>query len=118
LVTVGGALASFSAALALSVSSAPSPSAAADDDDASATIGVHQPSKDLGIATRRDLLPGAAPLPKAQAHPNDDLDALGAALTAAANAGGVPKKLTRKPVALPSVAKRSARDLKDPFKNQ
>jgi serine/threonine protein kinase len=110
-VTVLGALVSFSAAVAYSVSSQPTKARVAEDDEASPNIVVHRPSKDLGIAPRRDLLPGAAPMPSMRL--NDELDSLHEARSLAQSAGAA-KKGTSKPAARPSPKKAPA-DLKDPF---
>jgi len=110
-VTALGTLVSFSAAVAYSLSSGPKKSALGDDDEATSNIVVRQPSKDLGIATRRDLLPGAAPMPSMRL--TDELDSLHEA-RALAQGASVAKKGAAKIVARP-VAKKGAVDLKDPF---
>jgi hypothetical protein len=66
-VTALGALVSFSIAVAYSLSGGSKKSVAFEDDEPMPTISVRQPSKNLGIGTRRDLLPGArAPAAAAQ----------------------------------------------------
>jgi serine/threonine protein kinase len=110
-VTVLGALLSFTAAVAYSVSSAPKKQAAAEDDDSLPNISVRQPSKDLGIATRRDLLPGSGPAPAMRL--TDELDALHEAREAARTTTSV-KRPTAKGAPRPP-AKKPAADLKDPF---
>jgi hypothetical protein len=61
-VTVLGALLSFSAAVGYSLlSSQPKKTATVEDDEPLPNVTVRQPSKDLGIRTRRDLLPGGRP---------------------------------------------------------
>jgi serine/threonine protein kinase len=110
-VTVLGALLSFTAAVAYSLSSAPKKQVVADDDDSLPNISVRQPSKDLGIATRRDLLPhsGAAPAMRL----TDELDALHEAREVARSTAAT-KKPTPKGAARPP-AKKPPADLKDPF---
>jgi serine/threonine protein kinase len=120
-VTIVGALASFSAAVAFSLSSQPDKSA--DDDDPVANVVVRQPSKDLGIRTRRDLLPGGSPLamPSAAMRLNDELDSLHEAREVgrgASSTGGTKKAATSAPAskAAPRPApKKAPADLKDPF---
>lgn len=116
-VTALGALASFSVAVAYSLSGSPSPQGA-DDDDPVAHVVVRQPSKDLGIRTRRDLLPGGNPLPgpSATMRLNDELDSLHEAREVA-RTGTQMKKAppsSPKPAARPA-AKKPPVDLKDPF---
>ena len=103
-VTVLGAALSFSAALAYSLSSQPKKVVVADDEEPASTINVHQPSKDLGIATRRDLLPGAAPMPSLRL--SDELDSLHEARSLAHNASG-GKKAPAKPVTARPAAKKA-----------
>jgi serine/threonine-protein kinase len=116
IVTVLGAALSFSAALAYSLSSQPKRVVVADDDEPASSINVHQPSKDLGIATRRDLLPGAAPMPSMRL--SDELDSLHEARSLAHSASG-SKKAPAKPAATASrpAAKKAPADLKDPFRS-
>jgi hypothetical protein len=108
-VGVLGALVSFSAAVGFSLYSQPKKVAAVDDDEPLPNITVRQPSKDLGIRTRRDLLPGAAPLPSVPLQ--QELDALHEARELARNAP--PKKPAPRGAVRP--AKKPAGDLKDPF---
>ena len=111
-ITVLGALASFSAALAFSMSGQTKKAAVVDDDEPLPNIVVRQPSKDLGIRTRRDLLPGAAPLPASSVRLSDELDSLHEARELA------KKATTRKPASKAPArlaAKKPAADLKDPF---
>ena len=110
-VTVLGALVSFSAAVAYSMSSQPKKAPVAEDEEASPNIVVHRPSKDLGIAPRRDLLPGAAPMPSVRL--SDELDSLHEA-RALAQSASAAKKGASKPAARPS-SKKGPADLKDPF---
>jgi serine/threonine protein kinase len=110
-ITALGALISFSAALAYSLSSVPKKPVAAEEDDATPNVVVRMPSKDLGIGTRRDLLPGAAPLPSMRL--NDELDSLHEA-RALAQGASASKKSSPKAGARP-LAKKAAVDLKDPF---
>jgi eukaryotic-like serine/threonine-protein kinase len=110
IITVLGALASFSVAVAYSLSAAPK-HGAFDDDEPSPNIVVRQPSKDLGIATRRDLLPGAMPTPSVRL--SDELDSLREARELGRSVTPVKKPLS-KPAARPPVKKVTA-DLKDPF---
>jgi eukaryotic-like serine/threonine-protein kinase len=116
LATVVGALVSFSAAVAYSLSTSSS-SRAADDDESAPSIVVREPSKNLGIAKRRDLLPGAAPLPAAKQQ--DDEDMLRQFQQAARAATSSTRKPATKPAAAPrpvaASAKKPAVDLKDPF---
>ena len=112
-VTVLGALLSFTAAVAFSLSSAPKKQAAVEDDESLPNITVRQPSKDLGIATRRDLLPGT---PAPAMRLTDELDALHEAREAArvtATSKKPAKPAARAPAA--AAAKKPAADLKDPF---
>jgi hypothetical protein len=109
-----GGLLSFSGALAYSLSSQEPPPRAAvvEDDDDPPNIVVRQPSKGLGIATRKDLLPGAAPL--ASMRLSDELDTLHEARELATRATGPSKKQPRSAAAkIP--AKKAPADLKDPF---
>jgi serine/threonine protein kinase len=108
-VTVLGALASFSAAVIFSMSSQPKPTASSDDDDAPPVM-VRQPSKNLGIGTRRDLLPGAAPLPSVPL--SEELDSLREAREVARAASTSKKTAKAAPRAM---AKKPPADLKDPF---
>ena len=112
-ITVLGAVVSFTAAVAYSLSGVPTTHAAVEEDDSPPNIRVRQPSKDLGIATRRDLLPGA---PAPALRLSDELESLHEAREAARAGVGVgAKKSTAKgAVARPS-AKKPAADLKDPF---
>jgi eukaryotic-like serine/threonine-protein kinase len=116
LVTVLGAVASFSVALAYSWFGAPD--AQADDDDPVAHVVVRQPSKDLGIRTRRDLLPGGSPraLPSAAMRLNDELDSLQEVREVARGATQAKKTqpASAKSPARPA-QKRPPADLKDPF---
>jgi serine/threonine protein kinase len=111
-VTVLGAVLSFSAAVVYSVSSQPKKVVAIEEDDSPANVTVRQPSKDLGIATRRDLLPGAAPVPPLRL--SDELDSLHEARELARN-GTAAKKPTAKAAARPVPLKKAPADLKDPF---
>jgi eukaryotic-like serine/threonine-protein kinase len=109
--TVLGAVLSFTAAVAYSLSSAPKEQVVAEEDDAMPNITVRQPSKDLGIRTRRDLLPGAPPTPTLRL--SDELDTLHEAREAAR-----PSSLAKKPAksaAIRPTAKKAPADLKDPF---
>ncbi len=90
-VTVLGALLSFSAAVAYSLSGTPKKQTAEDDDGLPA-ISVRQPSKDLGIGTRRDLLPGSGPAPAMRL--SDELDALHEVREVARTASGTTKRAT------------------------
>ena len=110
-VTVLGAVFSFTAAVAFSLSSAPKQQAAAEDDDALPNITVRQPSKDLGIRTRRDLLPGAPPTPALRL--SDELDTLHEAREAARPSSSAKKP--PKSAAIRPTAKKPPADLKDPF---
>ncbi|MDF3068844.1 MAG: uncharacterized protein K0R38_4445 [Polyangiaceae bacterium] len=115
-VTALGAFASFSVAVAYNLSAGP-PAQAADDDDPVAHVVVRQPSKDLGIRTRRDLLPGGnpLPLPSATMRLDDELDSLHEARQVARTATQLKKAPAgAKPAARPAVKKPPA-DLKDPF---
>jgi len=113
-VGVVGALLSFSAAVAYSWSSQSEDKQALEEDEAP-SITVRKPSKDLGIRTRRDLLPGATPLPKTQLL-SDELDSFREARELAHSANSTPKKSPTavKPGPRP-VAKKPTADLKDPF---
>ena len=108
-VTVLGAVLSFTAAVAYSLSSGPKRQAVVEDDDLP-NITVRQPSKDLGIGTRRDLLPGAGPKPALRL--TDELDALHEAREAARPS---PAKKPAKGAVNRPVAKKPPVDLKDPF---
>jgi serine/threonine-protein kinase len=107
-VTALGAALSFSVAVAYSLSAS---TKQVDDDEPAPNIVVRQPSKDLGIATRRDLLPGATPAPSMRL--SDELDSLREAREMARTAT-TPKKTTGKASPRP-VAKKLTSDLKDPF---
>jgi serine/threonine protein kinase len=109
-VTVLGAVLSFTAAVAFSLSSA-SKEPLADEDDALPNITVRQPSKDLGIRTRRDLLPGAPPAPALRL--SDELDTLHEARVAARPS--TPAKKPAKSAAIRPTVKKPPADLKDPF---
>jgi eukaryotic-like serine/threonine-protein kinase len=109
-VTVIGAVLSFTAAVAFSLSRAPK-EPVADEDDALPNITVRQPSKDLGIRTRRDLLPGAPPAPALRL--SDELDTLHEAREAARPSP--PAKKTVKSAAIRPITKKPPADLKDPF---
>jgi eukaryotic-like serine/threonine-protein kinase len=109
-VGVLGALVSFSAAVGYSLYSQPKKTAVVEDDEPLPNITVRQPSKDLGIRTRRDLLPGAPPLSSVPLR--DDLDALHEARELARNTP--PSKKPAPRTAARSV-KKPAADLKDPF---
>jgi serine/threonine protein kinase len=106
-----GALLSFSGAVAYSLSSQPAKRASVvEDDEPVPNRTVRQPSKNLGIATRRDLLPGAASSPSLRL--TDELDSLREARELARSAPAAvkkPPKVTRAP------AKKAPVDLKDPF---
>jgi eukaryotic-like serine/threonine-protein kinase len=110
-VTVLGALLSFTAAVAYSLSSSPK-RVAVEEDDTPPNITVRTPSKDLGIATRRDLLPGATPPPAMRL--SDELDTLHEAREVARTATGSKKPAPKAPAPRPA-AKKPAADLKDPF---
>ncbi len=110
-ITVLGAAASFSAALAFSSSSQPKQTAVADEDDATPNVVVRQPSKNLGIGTRRDLLPGAVPLPSVSLR--EELDSLHEARAVARAALSAKKPSPKAPIR--SSSKSPASDLKDPF---
>ena len=112
-VTVLGALLSFSAAVAYSLSGSPK-RVAVEEDDSTPNIHVRTPSKDLGIATRRDLLPGATPAPAMRL--SDELDTLHEAREVARTGAGTSKKPAPKAPSRPA-AKKPAADLKDPFGN-
>jgi serine/threonine-protein kinase len=73
-VTALGALLSFSVAVGYSLLARPQ-HVVSDESEPTPVVAVRQPSKDLGIRTRRDLLPGAQPLPAAVAL-SDELDSL------------------------------------------
>jgi eukaryotic-like serine/threonine-protein kinase len=107
-----GAVLSFTGTLAYSLSSQPpKQEAAVEEDEPLPIVTVRQPSKNLGIATRRDLLPGAPPMPAARL--TDELDTLQEARELARTAvGPAPKKPA---VRSPAKSKRPAGDLKDPF---
>ena len=111
MITAFGALVSFSAALAYSLSSVPKKPVAVEEDDATPSVVVRTPSKDLGIGTRRDLLPGAAPLPSMRL--SDELDSLREARALAQGASASKKSPPK--AAARSPAKKAAVDLKDPF---
>jgi serine/threonine-protein kinase len=111
IVTVLGALVSFSIAVTYSLSMAPK-KAAFDDDEPLPNVVVRQPSKSLGIATRRDLLPGALPAPSVRL--SDELDSLREAREIGRSASSSSKKPAGKPAAKPQV-KKATTDLKDPF---
>jgi serine/threonine protein kinase len=113
-VTVLGALLSFTAAVAFSLSSAPKKQVAVEDDESLPNITVRQPSKDLGIATRRDLLPGA---PAPAMRLTDELDALHEAREVA-RVTATSKKAAKTPARPPAAAaaKKPPADLKDPFR--
>ncbi|HYQ15229.1 MAG TPA: serine/threonine-protein kinase, partial [Polyangiaceae bacterium] len=92
IVTALGALVSFSAAVAYSLSAAPKRHTA-EDDEPLPNIVVRQPSKDLGIATRRDLLPNANPAPSMRL--SDELDSLREARDVARSANVTKKPATK-----------------------
>ena len=110
-VTVLGAVLSFTAAVAYSLSGGPKKQVVAEDDDSMPNITVRQPSKDLGIGTRRDLLPGAGPTPALRL--TDELDTLHEAREAARPSS--PAKKPAKSAAIRPAAKKPPADLKDPF---
>jgi eukaryotic-like serine/threonine-protein kinase len=114
-VTVLGAVVSFSAAVAYSLSSQPS-AQALDDDEPLPSVVVRQPSKDLGIRTRRDLLPGAIPMPSGTVRLSDELDSLHEVrqLARSASSKKTPAPATKAPNR-PNAAKKAPADLKDPF---
>lgn len=113
IVTALGAVLSFTIAVTYSLSASNKQVAVDDDDDeALPHIVVRQPSKDLGIATRRDLLPGAAPSPSMRLA--DELDSLREARELARSAS-TPKKPPTKAAAPRPTSKKLAADLKDPF---
>jgi serine/threonine protein kinase len=110
-ITVLGTLLSFTAAVAYSLSGAPHKHApVAEEDESTPTINVRQPSKNLGIAPRRDLLPGAPPMPAVAL--SDELDSLHEARELARS--GAAKK-TAKPGPRSPATKKAPVDLKDPF---
>ena len=87
---------------------------AVEEDDAPPNITVRTPSKDLGIATRRDLLPGATPPPAMRL--SDELDTLHEAREVARTATGSKKPAPKAPApAARPAAKKPTADLKDPF---
>ena len=110
-VTVLGAVLSFTAAVAYSLSGAPKKQVVAEDDDSVPNITVRQPSKDLGIGTRRDLLPGAGPASALRL--SDELDSLHE-VREAARTSSAAKKPAKGVAPRPTVKKPPA-DLKDPF---
>jgi serine/threonine protein kinase len=110
-VTVLGALVSFSAAVAYSLSSQPHKPPVVEEDEATPNVVVRRPSKDLGIATRRDLLPGAPPVSSVLL--SDELDSLHEARALAQSASAAKKGASKAP-ARPA-AKKAPADLKDPF---
>jgi serine/threonine-protein kinase len=107
-----GALLSFSGAVAYSLSSEPRKRFVVEDDEPLPNIVVRQPSKNLGIATRRDLLPGATSTPSLRL--TDELDSLREARELARSAPATAKKPSKAPRA---PAKRATVDLKDPFRD-
>jgi serine/threonine protein kinase len=109
-VTALGALISFSVAVAYSLAGAPKKAVALEDDEPLPNIGVRQPSKNLGIGTRRDLLPGT---PAPALRLTDELDSLHEAREVARAAGSKKPTLAR-PANRPAT-KKPAVDLKDPF---
>jgi serine/threonine-protein kinase len=111
-VTVLGALLSFTAAVVFSLSSAPKKQAVVEDDESVPNITVRQPSKDLGIATRRDLLPGA---PAPAMRLSDELDTLHEAREAARLTTSSKKPAPKSAPRPAPTAKKPAADLKDPF---
>jgi len=112
-VTVLGALLSFTAAVAYSLSSAPKTQVVAEEDEPFPNISVRQPSKDLGIATRRDLLPGAGPKPALRL--TDELDALHEAREAARSTTSSKKPGPKAAARATAAVKKPPADLKDPF---
>ena len=112
-VTVLGAVLSFTAAVTYSLSSAPKKQVVAEDDDSLPNISVRQPSKNLGIATRRDLLPSSGPAPAMRL--SDELDTLHEAREAARTATGAKKPAAKAAARAPAPAKKPPADLKDPF---
>ncbi len=111
-ITVLGALVSFSAAVAYSLSTQPAKTV--EDDEPLPNVVVRQPSRDLGIRTRRDLLPGAIPMPSSTVRLSDELESLREARELARTAT-VAKKPTTKSPARAQLAKKPPADLKDPF---
>jgi hypothetical protein len=110
-ITVLGAAVSFCAAVAYSLSGEPKKAPIAEEEERAAEVHVRKPSKDLGIATRRDLLPGAAPMPSMRL--SDELDSLREARELARGSSAA-----KKPAAKSSprnTAKKAPADLKDPF---
>ncbi len=110
LLTALGAVLSFTAAVVYSLSSESSQSGrrAERDDEPSPAVIVREPSNHLGIARRRDLLPGAAALAPVQLK--DEVDSLKPARDLARSAAAkrparYPRPASKKPVG----------DLKDPF---
>jgi serine/threonine protein kinase len=110
-VTVLAALLSFTAAVAYSMSGAPKKQVVAEDDESLPSIGVRAPSKNLGIGTRRDLLPSNGPGPALRL--SDELDALHEAREVA-RTSSTAKKPAKGAAARPT-AKKPPADLKDPF---
>jgi hypothetical protein len=104
-------LLSFTAAVAYSLSSAPKKQVVAEADDSSLNITVRKPSKDLGIGTRRDLLPNTGPAPALRL--SDELDALHEAREVA-RTSSTAKKPAKGAAARPT-PKKAPVDLKDPF---
>jgi serine/threonine protein kinase len=111
-VTGLGALLSFTAAVAFSLSGAPKKQTVAEDDESLPNITVRQPSKNLGIATRRDLLPGA---PAPAMRLTDELDTLHEAREAARHTTSSKKPAAKGVTRPPTATKKPAPDLKDPF---
>ena len=114
-VGVVGALLSFSGAVAYSLSAqAPEQTALVDDDELPPTRTVRQPSKNLGIATRRDLLPGATKVASPTVKLSEELDSLREARELARTAAAASAKKTNK-AAAKTPSKKATTDLKDPF---
>jgi serine/threonine-protein kinase len=109
-ITVLGAVVSFCAAVAYSLSGETKKAPAVEEEER-AEVHVRRPSKDLGIATRRDLLPGATPMPSMRL--SDELDSLHEARELARGASAAKKPAARG--APRSAVKKAPADLKDPF---
>ena len=111
-ITALGALISFSVAVAYSLSGSTKKPVAFEDDEPVPNMTVRQPSKNLGIGTRRDLLPGA---PAPAVRLSDELDSLHEAREVARTAGGAKKPSAPGKAPSRPAAKKPAVDLKDPF---
>ena len=114
IVTALGALISFSIAVSYSLSGAPRKSVTFEDDEPAPNISVRPPSKNLGIGTRRDLLPGT---PAPALRLSDELDTLHEAREAARATAGSKKPSAAGKAPSRSAPKKPVPDLKDPFAN-